>query len=137
MRLIATMTVSGLAVLGWGVALSNPAANAATAKSHAPRPSVVMSGNLGPVGEGRRNFLKWNCYGCHGMNAAGGIGPNIQTKGSPEVREAMRNGRPGGMPSFVQIAGVADMDNVAAYLASIGTPGEPKWVDWWIDVPPK
>ena len=98
---------------------------------------LTYSGTLSPENEGRRDFLKWNCYGCHGMNAAGGWAPNIQGKGISYVRQAMTSGGPAGMPSFLSYFKEADLRNIAAYLFSIGTPAEPKWVDWWVPVPTK
>ena len=76
-------------------------------------------------------FLKLNCYGCHGMNASGGMGPNIQQAESGDVGEAVMSGQEGGMPSFQKYVTSTDINNIAAYLQSIGTPQEPKWVYWW------
>jgi mono/diheme cytochrome c family protein len=88
------------------------------------------------VTEGRRAWLKLNCYGCHGNNAAGGMGPNIQHGEFGDVSEAMRgDAREGGMRSFTGIAKSNDAANIAAYLATIGTASEPKWLDWWNPVP--
>ncbi len=91
---------------------------------------------LGPVGEGRRAWLKYNCYGCHGNNAAGGMGPNIQGAERGDVSEAMGgDDTEGGMRSFRGIATATDAANIAAYLQTIGTSREPKWLDWWNAVP--
>lgn len=86
---------------------------------------------LNAVGEGRRDFLKWNCYSCHGLNAAGGMGPNIQQADPGDVSEAVLQGASGGMPSFRKYATSKDIANLTAYLKSIGTKSEPTWVDWW------
>jgi len=87
---------------------------------------------LNAAGEGRRAWLKLNCYGCHGNNGAGGMGPNIQHGEFGDVSEAMRgDAREGGMRSFTGIAKSNDAANIAAYLATIGTAREPKWFDWW------
>ncbi|MEJ0046822.1 MAG: cytochrome c [Rhodospirillales bacterium] len=93
--------------------------------------------DLGPVGDGRRTWLKLNCYGCHGNNAAGGMGPNVQHAEKGDVTEAMLQGDDveGGMRSFKQYATAADASNVAAYLGSIGSKNEPTWLDWWNAVP--
>ena len=88
------------------------------------------------VTEGRRAWLRLNCYGCHGNNAVGGMGPNIQHSEFGDVSEAMRgDAREGGMRSFTGIAKSNDAANIAAYLATIGTAREPKWLDWWKAVP--
>jgi mono/diheme cytochrome c family protein len=86
---------------------------------------------LNPAGEGRRLWLELNCYSCHGMNAAGGMGPNIQHSDGGDVREAVLQGEEGGMPSFKKYAKTKDINNLIAYLKTIGTKNEPVWVDWW------
>lgn len=88
---------------------------------------------LSPVDAGRYTWLKLNCYGCHGDNAAGGMGPNIQHTEKGDVASAMLHGdaREGGMRSFAKYATATDAANVATYLKSIGTANEPKWLDWW------
>lgn len=91
---------------------------------------------LNPAGEGRRAWLKLNCYGCHGNNGAGGMGPNIQHAEAGDVTEAMNgDASEGGMRSFKGIYAKADPGNIAAYLATIGTKNEPKWLDWWNPIP--
>lgn len=97
----------------------------------------VATTNLGPVGEGRRAWLKFNCYGCHGNNAAGGMGPNIQHAEAGDVASAVLQGDAveGGMRSFKGLASGTDAKNIAAYLATIGTKAEPTWLDWWNATP--
>ena len=92
---------------------------------------------LPPAGEGRRAFLKFNCYSCHGMFAAGGMGPNIVHAERGDLTEAVKHGESGGMPGFGRLLKGTDISNLAAYLKSIGTPNEPKFMDWWVPIPPK
>jgi cytochrome c551 len=94
---------------------------------------------LDTVGEGRRAWLRFNCYGCHGGNGAGGMGPNIQHAETGDINEAMwGDAREGGMRSFAGTgATTTDAANIAAYLATIGTSREPKWLEWWKSVPTK
>ena len=93
--------------------------------------SVAGAATLNSVGEGRRVFLKLNCYGCHGDNASGGMGPNIQHAESGDLSEAVKEGEDAGMPSFSKYVTATDITNLHNYLNSIGTASEPKWVDWW------
>ncbi len=87
---------------------------------------------LDAVGEGRRAWLRYNCYGCHGMRAAGGMGRNIQRSTSDEVWVALNgSARSDGMRNYKNIMTYADALNIAAYLATIGTTREPRWNDWW------
>ena len=86
---------------------------------------------LPPAGEGRRVFLKFNCYGCHGLAAGGGMGPNIVGAEAGDISEVVMGGGENGMPSFSRWLKTTDVNNLAAYLNSIGTPSEPKWTHWW------
>ena len=90
---------------------------------------------LPPAGEGRRLFLKLNCYGCHGMRAAGGMGPNIVGAELRDVTEVVQGGSELGMPAFRAYTTKTDLANLTAYLQSIGTPNEPMFVDWWQPIP--
>jgi cytochrome c551 len=87
--------------------------------------------DLGPAGNGRRIFLQYNCYGCHGDKGAGGEGRDLQGASKSLVENRVLQGGALGMRSFKQYLTKSDADNVAAYIATIGTPSEPTWVDWW------
>ena len=100
-------------------------------------PVASQTQPLNAAGEGRRLFLKLNCYGCHGMGAAGGMGPNVIHAENGDLNEVLKGGGEGGMPSYRQYVSTRDIDNIAAYLKSIGTGGEPTFNDWWVKVPPK
>jgi len=100
-------------------------------------PSVAPAQALNPAGEGRRLFLKLNCYGCHGMAAAGGMGPNVVHAERGDLNEVLLRGEDGGMPSYRQYVDARDITNLAAYLKSIGSAAEPTFNDWWVRVPPK
>jgi cytochrome c551 len=99
--------------------------------------SGALAQSLSPEGEGRRAYLKYNCYGCHGMGAAGnGAAPNIIGKEVGDVREKVLKGGDG-MLSYSAVITPAEITNLAAYLRSIGTKTEPKFNDWWVAVPTK
>jgi cytochrome c551 len=104
--------------------------------AQAPIPiSTAAAATLPPSGEGRRLFLKLNCYGCHGMRAAGGMGPNIVGAESGDVNEVVKGGSENGMPSFSTYVTSTDINNLTAYLQSIGTKTEPTFTHWWEAVP--
>ncbi|MGC4076355.1 MAG: cytochrome c [Rubrivivax sp.] len=111
------------------------AANRMAAQSLAAFPTATAT--LPPEGEGRRLYLKLNCYGCHGMAAGGGMGPKIVHAEYNDVAEVLKQGEDGGMRSYKSYVTTVDINNIAAYLRSIGTPSEPKWRDWWVPVPTK
>jgi len=104
--------------------------------THAPTRAQSTS-TLTPAGEGRRLFLEYNCYSCHGMRAQGGMGPNIVHAEAGDLREVVAEGGDGGMPAYGRMVSATDLNNLVAYLASIGTPNEPTFNDWWVAVPPK
>jgi len=98
---------------------------------------TAIRGNLDAIGEGRRVFLEFNCSGCHGNSAGGGMGPGVQHAEQGDVQDAVLHGdaKEGGMPSFKGCATNTDVKNLVAYLRSIGTKNEPTWLDWWNLIP--
>ena len=127
MRLNPLLVTAGLALV-----LLAPRAGLAN-NGHGLRPSFP---SLGPIGDGRRAWLEFNCYGCHGNNASGGMGPNVQHSEAGDVSEAINgDAKEGGMRSFKGLLAKKDAKNIAAYLNSIGTKKEPTWLDWWNNSP--
>lgn len=128
-----------LALVGWVGCVAGLAGPAQAADSAAQKLEVppLPAQPLNAAGEGRRQYLKLNCYGCHGVAAGGGMGPRIVRRELSEVSAALLDGRPGGMRSFAGIVRQIDITNITAYLQSIGTPEEPTFNDWWIAIPPK
>lgn len=118
------------------ISLAGPAAAAGDAWV-VSKTGVARAPALDEAGEGRRLFLKLNCYGCHGMAAGGGMGPAIVGAERGDVAEVLRRGEDGGMPSYRAWVSDTDITNLTAYLRSIGTPNEPTFNDWWVRVPPK
>jgi mono/diheme cytochrome c family protein len=95
---------------------------------------AINAAELTPAQEGRRLFLKLNCYGCHGMTGAGGMGPKLIGQ-ADDVPEAIIEGKEGGMPSFLNRVSDVDVANLTAYVRSLGTADEPKFLHWWEDTP--
>ena len=123
-----------VALMAMPLALTATASRAADAV--APSAAVPMA-SLNQAGEGRRLYLKLNCYSCHGMAGAGGMGPNIVHAERGDVSEAVLQGKDEGMPSYRAYVTSTDVTNLALYLRSIGTADEPKFRDWWVAIPPK
>jgi len=124
------------ALLAAGLA-SPPPAGAATPVA-AGRPAIVTAAlpNLGPAGNGRRKWVQFGCYLCHGSNGGGQFGPNIQHAELKDLNEAVKQGVPEwGMPSYGKHATATDIANLQAYLSSVGTASEPTWWDWWVPQP--
>lgn len=91
---------------------------------------------LSPAGEGRRQYLRLNCYSCHGMHAGGGMGPAIAGAELGDLSEVVLGGGEGGMPSFHSYVSSTDLHNITTYLGTIGSRAEPTFDDWWYSVPP-
>jgi mono/diheme cytochrome c family protein len=91
---------------------------------------------LDSTGEGRRLFLQFNCYGCHGGRAGGGMGPNFRDDRptADDVKNAVEEGLPGGMPRFENLED-RDIKNLVSYIKSLRTPAEPTFTHWWEAVP--
>jgi mono/diheme cytochrome c family protein len=106
-----------------------------TAPSVTPVP--VTAATLSSAGEGRRLYLKLNCYSCHGDRGAGGMGPKVAHAEYGDVSEKVLQGAGEGMISYRAYVTTQDVQNIAAYLASIGKPEEPRFKDWWVAIPPK
>jgi len=108
----------------------------------APRASAGTQGqnnfgpwpDLGPVGNGRRLFLAYNCSQCHGNGATGsGRAPDISGGESLDgVYNAVMRGEPyGGMPSFAAYFDMKDIRDLHAYLNNFNNPNQPTWTAWW------
>jgi len=77
-----------------------------------------------PADRGNELF-RTTCRVCHGEAGIGGVGPALRgTKFTrPYVRRAMSEGRPGSMmPEFTKTFTTTQMNEVAAYVASLQTP---------------
>ena len=98
--------------------------------------TVTAATALSPAEEGRRVFLRENCYGCHGGRAGGGMGPNFRgdRPDAGDVSEAVRQGEGSGMPAFPNLTS-QDIQNLGAYFQSLRTTAEPTFTHWWEPVP--
>jgi mono/diheme cytochrome c family protein len=99
--------------------------------------TLMQNPTLPSAGEGRRMFLKLNCYSCHGNFAEGGIGPALAGVSRGAVEFNVMNGNAGGMPSFAAYVDETDIDNLTNYFATIGTKNEWVFMDWWRKFPRK
>ncbi len=128
--------VNTAAILAAFLSAGTPATAAPPAAYSRPFVSTATLPDLGPAGNGRRKWVQFGCYLCHGSNGAGQFGPNVQHAEAGDLTEAVKQGVPEwGMPSFGKYATAADITNLRAYLNSVGTAGEPKWWDWWVPHP--
>ena len=105
---------------------------ATLAAALAPSASA-QDARLSAAGEGRRLWLKLNCYGCHGMDGRGGMGPKLRAEGLSlgTIARLIYFGGPEGMPSYRTQVTDADVANLAAYIDSLGGKREPTFNLWW------
>jgi ubiquinol-cytochrome c reductase cytochrome c subunit len=94
--------------------------------------------SLTPVEEGRRAYLSNNCYSCHGDVGGGSAygAPAFRREGAElgDLTEAIREGEDRGMPSFPKLT-TTDINNIYAYLHSLGSSIEPTFYLWWEPIP--
>ena len=83
------------------------------------------------LAEGRRLFLQFNCYGCHGGRAGGGMGPSLRDAdwiygSSPaHIYSSIAEGRAKGMPAWGPRVPERQIWQLVAYIRSLGTDDEP------------
>jgi mono/diheme cytochrome c family protein len=86
--------------------------------------------------EGRRIFVRENCYSCHGGFAGGGFCPSLRVDRPDEsdVRQVVEEGTENGMPPFPHLR-ERDIVNLCAYFQTLRTQHEPTFFHWWEPVP--
>ena len=94
--------------------------------------SILSAHSDGDPIEGRKIFLRDNCYSCHGVRAGGGRCPSLREDppNESDVEDAVEEGRTNGMPPFPNLT-ERDIENLAAYFESLGTRNEPTFTHWW------
>ena len=134
------LAISLVAFAACAVLVLLAAAKAAHSSALSPVADVAAAGsfdddNGSPI-EGRRIYMRENCYVCHGGFVGGGMCPSLRERrpGYDEVRQAVRYGTPNGMPQFPELTD-QDIRNVATYFQTLRTNAEPTFTHWWEPVP--
>ena len=116
-------------------------------KSQAPRPQMgptpgpgadtlaegknPFADNRMAIGEGRRLFNWYNCSGCHGDHAGGGMGPSLRDStwryGGTDTRifRSIAEGRTKGMPAWGNKLPAEQIWKIVAYIRTLRTSQEP------------
>ena len=82
--------------------------------------------------EGRKLFNWYNCSGCHGGHAGGGMGPSLRDKvwlfgdRDDQVFDSIAAGRGHGMPSWATKIPEDQIWKLVAYVKSMRTQDEPE-----------
>ena len=77
-------------------------------------------------------FVAFNCSGCHGGHAGGGMGPSLRDQdwiygGKPaELYGSIADGRAHGMPAWGTRLPPAVIWQLVSYIDSLRTPDEPE-----------
>lgn len=93
------------------------------------------TGDEEAIAEGRKLYLKYNCYGCHGTQGGGGMGKPISDDqwvaggDDASVFDVVYNGTTGGMPPFKDILTEDETWKVIAFVRSLYK-GDPAKVVW-------
>jgi cytochrome c oxidase cbb3-type subunit 3 len=81
--------------------------------------------------EGRRLFVWYNCAGCHGDHAGGGMGPSLRDSTwiyggrDADVFASISDGRTKGMPAWGTKLPPDQIWKIVTYIKSMRTPDEP------------
>lgn len=82
------------------------------------------------IADGRRFFVHYNCSGCHGGHAGGGMGPSLRDEawiyGSSDTRvfSSIAEGRANGMPSWGTRVPQDQIWRLVAYVKTLRSPLE-------------
>ena len=91
-------------------------------------------GNVQAATDGRRLFVAYNCSGCHGGHAGGGMGPSLRDSlwlyGSSDTQifATIVEGRPAGMPAWGPKIPEDQIWKLVTYINTLNTPSEPDQV---------
>jgi cytochrome c oxidase cbb3-type subunit 3 len=95
------------------------------------KPANPFTGDAKAMAEGRRMFVRFNCSGCHGGRAGGGMGPSLRDDtwlyGSQEadIFDSIAQGRGKGMPAWRTRLAPDDIWRLVTYIKSLRTQQEP------------
>jgi len=97
----------------------------------APEPHNPYRGRRGAMAEGREMFVRFNCSGCHGGRAGGGMGPSLRDvdwiygRTDLQVFSSIAEGRAHGMPAWGARLTEDQVWKLVTYVESLRTPEEP------------
>jgi cytochrome c oxidase cbb3-type subunit III len=90
------------------------------------------AGNAAAAAQGRQLFVAYNCSGCHGGRAGGGMGPNLRDStariygnSDTQLFSTISEGRPAGMPAWGAKLPASEIWKLITYIRTLGTPEEP------------
>lgn len=97
-----------------------------------PRVVNPFSDDPTAAADGRRLFIWYNCYGCHGGRAGGGMGPMLRDwhwiygGSDADIFSSIAQGRARGMPAWGTKLPAEEIWKLVAYLQTLGASAEPE-----------
>jgi cytochrome c oxidase cbb3-type subunit 3 len=94
------------------------------------RPANPYTNDRTAMGEGRQLFVRFNCSGCHGGRAGGGMGPSLRDvdwlygNSEAQIFSSIAEGRAHGMPAWGMKLNEDQLWKLVAYIKSLRTPNE-------------
>ena len=91
-----------------------------------------MAGDAVALQDGRRLFNWYNCSGCHGGHAGGGMGPSLRDETwiygnrDDQIYDSIAQGRANGMPAWGSKIPETQIWELVSYIKSMRTPQEPE-----------
>ncbi len=124
--------VAGASALATGqIASQTPVGPIPGPMTNPPRRPNPYAGELGAMAEGRQLFVRFNCSGCHGGRAGGGMGPSLRDvrwlygSADAQIFSSIAEGRAHGMPAWGTKLTDDQVWKLVAYVKSLRTPAEP------------
>jgi cytochrome c oxidase cbb3-type subunit 3 len=111
--------------------IPGPSGDASGAAAVAPGAANPYAEDRTATGEGRQLFIRFNCSGCHGGRAGGGMGPSLRDVdwiyGSRDAQlfSSIAEGRAHGMPSWQPRLTADQIWKLVTYIHSLRTRNEP------------
>jgi len=94
-------------------------------------PKNPLANDAVALQDGRRLFDWYNCSGCHGGHAGGGMGPSLRDpvwlygNRDDQIYSSIAQGRSRGMPAWGSKIPSQQIWELVAYIRSMGTAQEP------------
>lgn len=89
------------------------------------------TGDKAAAMDGRQLFVRYNCAGCHGGRAGGGMGPSLRDSlwrygdSDTQIFATITEGRPQGMPTWGGKIPEEQIWKIITYIRTLNTPEEP------------
>jgi cytochrome c oxidase cbb3-type subunit III len=111
--------------------IPGPSGNSQGLASVDPGGANPYADNRSATGEGRQLFIRFNCSGCHGGRAGGGMGPSLRDVDwiygdrDAQLFSSISEGRAHGMPSWQPRLTADQIWKLVTYIRSLRTRNEP------------